>query len=52
MINFLGGLIIGVVLGLFFTAILSAGAAADEKNDNLLRSMKQQSEQTKIVSNS
>jgi gas vesicle protein len=49
MINFLIGSVIGVMLGLFFTAILSAGASADEKNDNVLRSMKQQSKQTKIV---
>jgi gas vesicle protein len=49
MVNFLIGSIIGVIAGFFFTAILSAGAMADEKNDNLLRAMNQQGEQTKII---
>lgn len=48
MINFLLGSILGVMIGLFFTAILSAGATADETNDNVLRAMEQR-EQTKTV---
>ncbi len=41
MINFLLGSVVGVILGLFLTAILSAGAIADEKNDHVLRTLEQ-----------
>ena len=44
MLTFLLGLMIGAILGVFFVAILSAGAIADEQNDHLLRTLKRQKE--------
>jgi len=51
MFNFLLGAIVGVILGLFFTAILSAGAIADERNDDMLRALRRQkdAEQNSLV---
>jgi hypothetical protein len=51
MLNFLLGLTVGIILGLFFTAILSAGAIADERNDHMLRALRRHkdAEQNSLV---
>jgi hypothetical protein len=50
MLTFLLGLIVGAILGVFFVAILSSGAIADEQNDHLLRTLKgQEAEQNSMI---